>query len=72
MKDFIKDFKHKVVNLPFIDFKTAKDLYLKSIYFACTTMTTVGYGDYYAGGNHREQTFCMVMIFFGMAVFALV
>ena len=47
-------------------------VYITSIYFATTTMTTVGYGDISAKDNMYEQIYCMLMIFFGMALFALV
>lgn len=52
--------------------KEVSDIYVKAIYFSTTTMTTVGYGDISATGDHLEQIFCMLMIFFGMAVFALI
>lgn len=35
-------------------------------------MTTVGYGDISASGNPKEQSFCIFMIFFGLAMFSLV
>jgi hypothetical protein len=35
-------------------------------------MTTVGYGDISATGSVIEQLYVCVMIFFGMAVFALI
>lgn len=57
---------------PYIDADDAWTIYVQSYYFACTTMTTVGYGDISASGNTVEQIYCMIMIFFGMAVFALV
>ena len=47
-------------------------MYIQAIYFSTTTMTTVGYGDASATGSPAEQVYCMVMIFFGMAVFALI
>jgi len=35
-------------------------------------MTTVGYGDYSGKGNIYEETYCMIMIFFSMMLFALI
>jgi hypothetical protein len=41
-------------NKPYINNEQAWDIYVKSYYFACTTMTTVGYGDFSASRNTIE------------------
>lgn len=49
---------------------TANELYLFSLYFTITTITTVGYGDLSAN-NHIEQVFCMLMMLLGVIGFSL-
>ena len=44
-------------------------LYVFSIYWVCTVITTVGYGDY-SGGTTLEYEYTMCLEFFGLLVFA--
>lgn len=44
-------------------------LYVFSVYWVCTVVTTVGYGDY-AGGTTLEYTYTLLLMFFGMVVFS--
>ena len=44
------------------------ELYLMSIYFVITTMTTVGYGDISAG-TMQEQMFCIMLMILGVVIF---
>ena len=44
-------------------------LYIFSIYWVCTVITTVGYGDY-SGGTTLEYEYTMCLEFFGLIVFA--
>ena len=44
-------------------------LYVFSIYWVCTVITTVGYGDY-SGGTTLEYEYTMCLEFFGLIVFA--
>jgi fructose-bisphosphate aldolase class 1 len=68
----IEESREKALEGEFIESDDAISVYITSIYFATTTMTTVGYGDISAKDNMYEQIYCMLMIFFGMALFALV
>lgn len=54
-----------------------RNIYFTSIYYVATTMTTVGYGDYYAPNANlvsapREMIFVMALQFLGILVFSLV
>ena len=55
------------------DFKdyTQYRLYIFSVYWVCTIVTTVGYGDY-TGGTTLEYLFTIFIEFAGIIVFALV
>jgi hypothetical protein len=44
------------------------ELYLMSVYFVITTMTTVGYGDISAG-TVTEQLFCIILMILGVVIF---
>jgi len=52
--------------------ETVVEAYVTSLYFASTTMTTVGYGDQSSGGTVAEELYACLMIFFSMSLFALV
>ena len=45
-------------------------LYIFSVYWVCTVITTVGYGDY-AGGTTLELLFTIVLEFLGLVVFSV-
>lgn len=45
-------------------------LYIFSVYWVCTVVTTVGYGDY-AGGTSLEILYTICLEFFGIVVFAV-
>ena len=47
------------------------DLYITSIYYVTTTMSTVGYGDI-SGGTASERIFCMVLMITGVIAFNLI
>ena len=48
-------------------------LYVESIYFICTTMTSVGYGTPSAFGNGEWSMICAsVSMFFGILGFAII
>lgn len=55
------------------DFKdyTPYRLYIFSVYWVCTIVTTVGYGDY-TGGTTLEYIYTMFIEFAGIVVFAQV
>ena len=44
-------------------------IYVFSVYWVCTVITTVGYGDY-SGGTTLEYCYTMSIEFFGMILFA--
>ena len=46
-------------------------LYIFSVYWVCTVVTTVGYGDY-SGGTTLELIFTIILELFGVIVFAKV
>lgn len=48
---------------------TIKNLYLTSIYFTVTTITTVGYGDI-SGGTKLEKIFCIFTMVIGVVAFS--
>ena len=41
------------------------------VYFAFTTLATVGYGDYHAV-NDSERVVCSIILLFGVAVFSFI
>lgn len=45
-------------------------LYVFSVYWVCTVVTTVGYGDY-AGGTTLELLYTILLEFLGLAVFSV-
>jgi hypothetical protein len=51
--------------------ETVVEAYVTSLYFASTTMTTVGYGDQSSGGNLSEELYAFFIIFFSIILFAL-
>lgn len=48
---------------------TDGDMYVVSMYWAVTTITTVGYGDI-SGTNNFERVFCSVMMIIGVILFS--
>lgn len=48
---------------------TPVELYLTSVYFVITTITTVGYGDM-SGGTKQEKFFCIILMLFGVIAFS--
>lgn len=52
----------------FVDYTNYR-LYIFSVYWVCTVVTTVGYGDY-AGGTTLEYTYTLLLEFFGIFVFS--
>ena len=50
--------------------KGKKNLYFFSVYWVCTVVTTVGYGDY-SGQNSLEISFTFFLMFFGFSVFSM-
>ena len=54
-----------------LDLLGAVDKLIIMIYFAFTTLTTVGYGDYYAINEEERILFCFVLLF-GTAVFSFI
>ena len=49
---------------------TKTQLYVFSVYWVCTVITCVGYGDY-TGKTSLEYCFCFILEFFGIIVFAV-
>ena len=47
------------------------DLYVTSIYYVVTTMSTVGYGDI-SGGTSAERIFCILLMITGVLSFNLI
>ena len=45
-------------------------IYIFSVYWVCTVVTTVGYGDY-AGGTTVEYMYTIGLEFFGLVVFSV-
>ena len=54
------------------DFKTNSQwqIYIFSVYWVCTVVTTVGYGDYY-GGTTLEYNYTICLEFLGLVVFSV-
>lgn len=50
--------------------ETRSDLYLTSVYFTITTITTVGYGDFSASTN-TERIICIFIMLAGVIGFAM-
>ena len=59
----------QVVNDDFIGYSKYQ-IYVYSVYWVCTVVTTVGYGDY-SGGTSLEYLVTIGLEFFGLVVFAL-
>ena len=59
----------QVANEDFIDYSKYQ-IYIFSVYWVCTVVTTVGYGDY-SGGTSLEYIVTIALEFCGMVVFAL-
>ena len=59
----------QLANEDFHDFSKYQ-LYVFSAYWVCTTISTVGYGDY-AGGTTLEYIVSLGLEFFGLVVFSL-
>lgn len=49
----------------------ATTVYIKSLYWVVTTLTTVGYGDIY-GFSNEEFIYTMVVEFIGILVFSII
>lgn len=47
-----------------------KDMYLTSLYFTVTTITTVGYGDI-SGTNSLERLICCFLMIMGVLFFSV-
>lgn len=56
-------------NEDFMDY-TGSQIYIFSLYWVCTVITTVGYGDY-AGGTTIEYIASFGLEFFGLVVFSM-
>ena len=50
--------------------KSSSDLYLTSVYFTITTITTVGYGDFSAS-TYTEKIICIFIMLAGVIGFAM-
>ena len=50
--------------------QTKQNLYYFSVYWVCTVVTTVGYGDYY-GTTSLERVYTFLLEFFGLVVFSV-
>lgn len=50
---------------------TGLELYATSLYWTCTTITTVGYGDI-VGNNTQERIFCSIIMIIGVIAFSFV
>ena len=57
-----------------------REIYMTSVYFTVTTITTVGYGDmsastcltnWYLASTSLEQVFCMMMMIIGVIAFSM-
>ena len=58
-----------VANSDFHD-DTKYRIYIFSVYWVCTVITTVGYGDY-AGSTTLEYEYSIFLEFFGLVVFSM-
>ena len=47
------------------------DLYITSVYYVVTTMSTVGYGDI-SGGTTLERIYCIILMLTGVIAFNLI
>ena len=47
------------------------DLYITSVYYVVTTMSTVGYGDI-SGGTTLERLYCIILMLSGVIAFNLI
>lgn len=72
-KDFVGfEEDHDPWQLANEDFKDYSrwQIYVFSVYWVCTVVTTVGYGDY-SGGTTLEYCYTMALEFFGLVVFSV-
>lgn len=72
---FLSEFDSDTENIwrysePYINYGTF-DLYITSIYYVVTTMSTVGYGDI-SGHTAAERIFCMLLMLIGVLSFNLI
>jgi len=65
---FNDDFKDTWMESKDINQLGEQDLYLISIYWAVTTISTVGYGDISAN-NRSERIFCLIVMIIGVTMF---
>ena len=57
-------FKTKISDYQVKNGPDPKDLYVASLYFTMTTLTSVGFGNI-AANSAAEQIFCVVVLIFG-------
>ena len=62
---------HGFINYNFQNDNSAKDRMIILTYFAFTSLTTVGFGDYSAKAD-EERLFMCVVLLFGVAIFSYV
>ena len=72
---FLSEFDPDVDNIwrysdPY-DYYNKFDLYITSVYYIVTTMSTVGYGDI-SGGTTAERIYCIALMLTGVISFNLI
>ena len=55
---------------PYVEYERF-DLYVTSVYYVVTTMSTVGYGDI-SGGTTLERIYCIMLMLIGVVAFNLI
>lgn len=55
---------------PYVEYESF-DLYITSVYYVVTTMSTVGYGDI-SGGTTLERIYCIMLMLIGVVAFNLI